>query len=212
VSSATILGGRSLARGAGLCQARPALAGWVAGRPWQEELAEVLARHDAPAVAGALQARPSLWTHNDWHPSNLTWTAAGTVAAVLDFGLADRGFALLDLAIALERSAVRWLELDSGSQNLAQIADARALLAGYASQAPLDAADRALLARLLPLAHVEFALAEVDYFAGTVRRPADAALAWQGYLLGHAAWFRGADGQALLAAVAGDERGKDASL
>jgi Ser/Thr protein kinase RdoA (MazF antagonist) len=87
-------------------------------------------------------------------PVNLTWTAAGTVAAVLDFGLADRGFALLDLAIALERSAVRWLELDSGGQNLAQIADARALLAGYANQAPLDAADRALLARLLPLAHV----------------------------------------------------------
>lgn len=205
VSSATILGsGDPLRAAVDYVAARPALAGWVAGRPWQEELAEVLARHDAPAVAGALQARPSLWTHNDWHPSNLTWTAAGGVAAVLDFGLADRGFALLDLVIALERSAVRWLELDSGGQNLARIGDARALLAGYASEAPLDAADRALLARLLPLAHVEFALAEVDYFAGTVRRPADAALAWQGYLLGHAAWFGGPEGQALLAAIAGD--------
>ena len=202
VSSATILGAADPARaGQAYVMARPALVGWLAGRDWRGELAGVLARHDAPGVAQDLRAHPTLWTHNDWHPSNLTWNGDGTVAGVLDFGLADRGFALLDLAIALERSAVRWLEMEPGKSGLAQIEDARALIAGYASVTPLSRADRALLARLLPLAHVEFALAETEYFAGPVQRPGDAALAWDGYLLGHAAWFAQAEGQALLAAV-----------
>ncbi len=210
VSSATILGSADPQAAARAdVTARPARAGGVGGRAGRDGLAGVLARHDAPGVASALRTRPTLWTHNDWHPSNLTWTAHGTVAAVLDFGLADRGFALLDLAIALERSVVRWLELGDGTAPppLAEIDQARALLAGYAQEAPLDEADRALLARLLPLAHVEFALAEVDYFAGQVQRPGDAALAWQGYLIGHAAWFAGAEGQALLAATAQGSNG-----
>ncbi|WP_309805164.1 phosphotransferase enzyme family protein [Novosphingobium capsulatum] len=207
VSSATILGSADpQAAARAYVTARPALVGWVAGRAWQDELAGVLALHDAPGVASALRTRPTLWTHNDWHPSNLTWTSGGTVAAVLDFGLADRGFALLDLAIALERSVVRWLELGEGTAPLAEMAQARTLVAGYAQEAPLDQADRALLARLLPLAHVEFALAEVDYFAGQVQRPGDAALAWQGYLIGHAAWFAGAEGQALLSAIAQEDQ------
>lgn len=201
VSSATILGSADpLGAALAFVQARPALLAWASMRDWQGELAALLARHDAAGVAQDLRARPMLWTHNDWHPSNLTWHADGTVAGVLDFGLADRGFALLDLAIALERSAVRWLELESGAA-IAQPDDARALIAGYASVTPLAGADRALLARLLPLAHVEFALAEVDYFAGQVQRPGDAALAWQGYLLDHAAWFLGGEGQALLTMI-----------
>jgi Ser/Thr protein kinase RdoA (MazF antagonist) len=141
-----------------------------------------------------------LWTHNDWHPSNLLWSGEGEVATVLDFGLADRTCALHDLATALERIAVRWLEI-AGDAPIAEPEAALALLSGYDSVLPLTAEDRALLARLLPLVHVEFAMSEADYFHGVLGRAQDADLAWDGFLLGHSAWFTGAEGRALLALI-----------
>lgn len=182
---------------------RPALAAYLAGKPWQATLARLFARHDAAALAPALAAQPALWTHNDWHPSNLLWNDDETVASVLDFGLSDRTNALHDLATALERTAVRWLELEPGRYSgVAECDDARALLAGYAEVRPLSVTDRSLLARLLPLVHVEFALSEVDYFNGVAGDPAGANLAWQDYLIGHAEWFLGEPGRALIEAVA----------
>jgi Ser/Thr protein kinase RdoA (MazF antagonist) len=183
-----------LAGAAAYIAARPALGDYLADKPWRRDLARLFAQWDAPG----LRAEPALWTHNDWHPSNLLWNADDSVASVLDFGLADRTCALYDLAIALERSAVRWLELDGSDRPIAEIDDARALIAGYAEVRPLD---RDRLARLLPLVHVEFALSEADYFHGVLGRRDDADLAWHGYLLGHGHWFGSAEGQALLAAI-----------
>lgn len=188
--------------------ARPALADYCAALDWTGQLGRVLADHDAATLAPLLAQQPSLWTHNDWHPSNLLWTEHGTVASVLDFGLADRTCALHDLATALERCAVRWLELQPDAPlgeavSIAEPETARALLAGYAQERPLTAGDRQLLARLLPLVHIEFALSEVDYFHGVLARRADADLAWHGYLIGHADWFKTPPGQALLGVVAG---------
>jgi Ser/Thr protein kinase RdoA (MazF antagonist) len=196
VTSLTILTADDpLAAASDYIAARPALAAYLAEKPWRQDLAALFAGWDA---APQLRAQPRLWTHNDWHPSNLLWNADGSVASVLDFGLADRTCALHDLAIALERSAVRWLELDGSGRPIAEIDHARALLAGYAEVRPVD---RALLARLLPLVHVEFALSEADYFHGVIGRRSDADLAWHGYLLGHARWFESAEGRALLQAV-----------
>ena len=53
----------------------------------------------------------------------------------------------------------------------------------------LDASEIETVVRLLPLVHVEFALSEIDYFAGIVSAPQDAAIAWHDYLIGHAEWF-----------------------
>ena len=50
--------------------------------------------------------------------------------------------------------------------------------------------------------HVEYALSEVEYFHAVVRSPANAALAYEGYLLGHLEWFAGAAGARLVAEVA----------
>ena len=190
-----------LAAGRAYVAARPALADYLAGRAWQDELADLFVMLDAAALAPLLAAQPPLWTHNDWHPSNLLWSQDGEVATVLDFGLADRTCALHDLATALERTAVRWLELGD-SAAIAEPEAALALLAGYGAIRPLPAADRALLARLLPLVHVEFAMSEADYFHGVLGRRADADLAWDGFLRGHAAWFTRAEGRALLAIIA----------
>ncbi len=180
--------------------ARPGLARALADRPWPDDFA----RHLLPAIGRAAPlcaGLPRQWGHGDWHPSNLTWTGPGPgarVAGVLDLGLANRTFAVHDLAIALERSTVAWLDLAESGQARADIEAMDALLGGYESVRPLSPAEAAALAAVLPVAHVEFALSEVEYFAGVVRSPADADLAYDGYLVGHARWFAGPEGSAVL--------------
>lgn len=184
--------------------ARPAMAAFLADRPWRRQLARLFAAAGAD-VAAVLADRPPLWTHNDWHPSNLLWSVEGTVETIFDFGLADRSCAIHDLATAIERTAVRWLELGEGADDaIGDPAAARALLAGYAAVSPLTPADVTAIARLLPLVHVEFAMSEVDYFTAVLAAPNDAALAWDGYFVGHADWFLSAPGQDFLRRIEGE--------
>jgi len=179
---------------------RPALACYLAGRPWRDDARA----HLLPALerAGPLCRRlPRQWGHGDWHPSNLTWTGSGPdarVAGVLDLGLANRTFAVHDLATAIERSAVAWLDLAETGHASVDAAGLDALLDGYASVRPLPAAEAAALAEVLPVVHLEFALSEVEYFAAVTGSAANAELAYDGYLIGHARWFAGPDGSAVL--------------
>jgi Ser/Thr protein kinase RdoA (MazF antagonist) len=180
--------------------ARPAVATYLQDKPWQERLGELL----QPLGEGLnkhLAAKPRLWTHNDWHPSNLLWSATGEVATIFDFGLASPSCALHDLATAIERSCIPWLDLQDGAEIAGHVEEALALMEAYASLCPLSLQDRQALIGLLPLVHVEFALSEIDYFAGIVKDPAQADLAWEAYLLGHAHWFASRGGQAFLQAL-----------
>jgi Ser/Thr protein kinase RdoA (MazF antagonist) len=213
-----------------LAGCRPGLAGYLDGRAWPDDLTrDVLPaiRRAAPLLAGL----PRQWGHGDWHPSNLTWSSAGpdaVVAGVFDFGLANRTFAVHDLAMALERATVSWLDLgdadtadpDLADPDLAGLAGAAvdradpggavpgraeadldaidAFLDGYESVRPLTPAEAAALPEVLPVVHVEYALSEVEYFASVVSSPANADLAYDGYLLGHAAWFATPAGGAVL--------------
>ena len=178
--------------------ARPALAAFLEPRDWRMAVARLFAEL-GQGVPAALAAREALWTHNDWHPSNVLWSADGQVETVFDFGLADRTCAVHDLATAIERTAIDWLELGQGRD--ATIGDpetAQALLAGYATVIPLDRGEVAALLRVLPLVHFEFALSEIDYFTGVVGDDEQASVAWDQYLLGHADWFTAPHGQAFL--------------
>lgn len=176
--------------------ARPALAAWLADKPWQWELARLFAAL-GEGVSERLAGQAHLWTHGDWHPSNLLWSTDGRVGTVLDFGLATRTCALLDLATAIERTAFCWLEL--GQDDVPGDAKtAMAILAGYRSVVALDHREMETLIRLLPLVHVEFALSEIDYFAGIVRGHGQALGAWRNYLIGHADWFLSASGRDFL--------------
>jgi Ser/Thr protein kinase RdoA (MazF antagonist) len=219
-----------LAEVAGLAGRRPGLAGYLDGRAWPDDLT----RHVLPAIRRAaplLAGLPRQWGHGDWHPSNLTWTSAGpdaVVAGVFDFGLANRTFAVHDLATALERATVSWLDLadpgladpdlagpDVGDPGLdgpdgddlagpgpgragADLDAIDAFLDGYESVRPLTPAEAAALPEVLAVVHMEYALSEVEYFADVVSSPANADLAYDGYLLGHAAWFGTPDGAAVL--------------
>ncbi len=216
-----------------LAGCRPGLAGYLDGRAWPDDLTrDVLPaiRRAAPLLAGL----PRQWGHGDWHPSNLTWSSAGpdaVVAGVFDFGLANRTFAVHDLAMALERATVSWLDLgdadtadpDLADPDLAGLAGPAgaavdradpdgavpgraeadldaidAFLDGYESVRPLTPAEAAALPEVFPVVHVEYALSEVEYFASVVSSPANADLAYDGYLLGHAAWFATPPGAAVL--------------
>lgn len=180
-------------------EARPALAAFLAKRPWRRPLASLFAAW-GEGLAPRLARHTPLWTHNDWHPSNLLWTADGGVATIFDFGLADRTCAVHDLATAIERTAFAWLALGQGRDDaIADPAAALALIAGYERIRPLDGVTREAVVRLLPLVHIEFALSEIDYFAGVVDDPDAALLAWDGYLLGHTAWFQSMAGCDFLA-------------
>jgi Ser/Thr protein kinase RdoA (MazF antagonist) len=178
--------------------ARPGLAAFLAGRPWRRHLASLFAA-SAGGLASRLLAQTQLWTHNDWHPSNLLWTPDGTVDTVFDFGLADRTCAVHDLATAIERTAIAWLRL--GEDGIADAEAALALIAGYATVRPLGRAEIETVLRLLPLVHIEFALSEIAYFAGVLGDHGAAAVAWDEYLVGHAEWFLSAPGQQFLACI-----------
>ncbi len=180
---------------------RPALAAYLQQRPWRAQLAQVLAPWHARAQAAAAR-QTTLWTHGDWHVSNLCWSSAdddARITAVMDFGLSAATFALFDLATAIERNTIDWLQLDTGTC-MGHVDIACALIAGYRRQAHLDATAVAALADVLPLVHLDFALSEVEYFNAFIGTD-KADIAWDAFLRGHAAWFAGTAGRALLDAI-----------
>jgi len=184
---------------------RPAISDYLADRPWRGEVAQHLLPWHA-ALKPYLDELVPLWTHNDWHASNLLWsdaTPTAQVQTVLDFGLCDRTCALHDLATAIERNIVEWLSIPQRDVHLVHLDLLDALLDGYVALAPLTARQLRALAALLPLVHAEFALAELDYFHGVTQSPMNASLAYDTYFLGHAAWFHSAEGQRLLAHLQG---------
>ncbi|WHO41193.1 phosphotransferase [Sphingobium sp. AP49] len=201
VSSFTILPARDpLAAAAAYVAARPGLDHFLAGKPWREELARLFAALGA-GLPDRLEGQPLLWTHNDWHPSNLLWSADDRVSAVFDFGLATRSCALHDLATAIERTAISWLELGDAGSMPADPDTALALIAGYHAVLPLSRDDIDTLLALLPLVHIEFALSEMHYFAGILADPDQAMMAWQDFLLAHAQWFLSVPGQHFLGQI-----------
>ena len=178
-----------------LIAGRPGVADYLDGRPWRDVIVPLLLR-----AAPVLRSLPAQWGHGDWHPSNLSWTSDAPdaqVAGVFDFGLANRTSAVHDLATALERSVVAWLDLVETGRAGVDFAAAGALLAGYQSVRPLSAAEATALPLVLPVVHVEYALSEIEYFTDVVHSAGSAELAYD-YLVGHASWFAGPEGQELL--------------
>lgn len=182
------------------CARAPALRAALAGRPWRADCTRHLLPFHAAARDAMGDAAP-LWGHNDFHASNALWEGA-EVAALLDFGLANRTSAVFDLATAIERNAVAWLELSAEETDIARPEAACALLDGYAAVQPLTRGQRRAVQAILPLVHAEFALSELAYFRAFGGGAAEEDAAYAGFLLGHAAWFATAHGTHFLRALA----------
>jgi Ser/Thr protein kinase RdoA (MazF antagonist) len=188
-------------------EARPALAQHAGVGAHAHEAIGLL----APFHAELLPLLPSLtplWTHNDLHASNLLWSEAGENAqatAIIDFGLADRTNAIHDLAHAIERNIVEWLVLVANPLNPERVPvhidQLIALLDGYEAVRPLTDAEAAALTPMTALCHAEFALSETDYFLGILHTEEKARMAYDGWLAGHARWFRSSNGECLLDAL-----------
>ncbi len=186
--------------------ARPSLANHSAVRACAAQALNVLAPFHAELLP-LLPSLAALWTHNDLHASNLFWSQTGPAAdqtagatAVIDFGLADRTNAVHDIANAIERNIVEWLSLvQNPKQSPAVHFDQlEAFLDGYESVRPLAREEAAALAPMTALCHAEFALSEADYFLGALHSEEKAAMAYDGWLVGHAQWFHLAAGSKLL--------------
>jgi Ser/Thr protein kinase RdoA (MazF antagonist) len=187
-----------------LVATRPALVAYLARRRWPSDFEDVLIPLIQRAAPPLAALRPQ-WAHGDWHPSNLTWTSAAPdarVAGIFDFGLANRTYPVHDLALALERAVVSWLDLPETGTAAADLAAAACLLDGYQTVRSLTGAEAAALPLLLPIVHVEYALSEADYFTSVAVSAANADLAYD-YLIGHARWFGQPPGTALLSFLAG---------
>jgi len=177
---------------------RPALAAHTGVRRCAERALELLAPFHAE-LRPLLPSLAPLWTHNDLHASNLMWSDASESAyatAIIDFGLADRTNAMHDMAHAIERNIVEWLALVQNPECPGDVPvhldHLEALLEGYESVRPLSQEEAAALAPMTALCHAEFALSEADYFLGVLRSEDQARMAYDGWLVGHAQWFRGA--------------------
>lgn len=170
---------------------RPHVSAALRRRSWERDVLAVLGPLHAQ-LHPQLDALGSGWTHGDGHPSNLLWSPAGAVTTVLDLGLADRTTPLLDLAIAIERSTISWLEPHPTARW--DLIDA--LLDGWSSVRPLSGPETVALPELLALSHLDFALSELGYFDGITGSAANADLAYD-YLIGHGRWWQGAVGAAL---------------
>ena len=207
-SCAVITAPDPLAAVARMAARRPGLASYLDERAWRDDLT----RYHLPAIGRLAPLLPDLgrlWGHGDWHPSNLTWTSRATdadVAAVIDLGLANRTFAAHDLAVAIERSAVSWLDLAESGWAHPDMPAAAALLDGYQSVRSLRQVELGALPLLLPVVHVEYALSEVEYFTSVVRSRENADLAYHTYLVGHTRWFGTPEGRALLSHLTLGER------
>ncbi|MVU80167.1 phosphotransferase [Nocardia sp. ET3-3] len=181
---------------------RPALGAFLAEHDWRADMERV----HLPAYERLRPLLPDLeplWTHNDWHGTNLLWHDHD-VASVIDFGLCDRTTAVHDLATAIERSAVDWISIRDGGPANVRFDQVRALLEGYESVRPLTTAERRALPALLPLVHCEYELSEIDYFLGVIPggNAKNAEIAYSDYFLGHTAWWTQYDaGHELLDSV-----------
>jgi Ser/Thr protein kinase RdoA (MazF antagonist) len=179
---------------------RPVLHNYLAKRDWLRETQETfLPLHNR--LRRFLPMFQPLWTHNDLHASNLFWSDASpnaTVTDIIDVGLADRTTAIHDLATAIERNGVEWLQIHDASRVPVHMDQIQALLSGYEELRPLSRDEAEAVVALLPLVHAEFALSEADYFLRVLKSREKTDLAYSGYFLGHARWFSTDPGKRLL--------------
>jgi Ser/Thr protein kinase RdoA (MazF antagonist) len=182
-----------------LAARRPAVADHLAGRDWR---AAAEAAYAAPfarlrPLLGDLPPRP---LHGDWQTNNLLF-AGDDVAGVIDFHQADYAPRVLDLAVAVERNCFFWNRISAGDDTAFDLRAAKLLAASYAAETPIEPAERTAFADVLAVCQFEYGISFLDYYWGVERDGDKADWAWDTFVLGHAAWWRSAAGEAVAARI-----------
>lgn len=176
--------------------ASAALADFFSGVRWKEEIAALYTdahrelRRRLPGVAPEV-------THGDWHVNNLFFDG-NRVSSVIDFHLCDVSFRLYDLAVALDRNGIRWLDILDGDPEAVSYDVLEELLHGYRSVLPLSLVEAELLSVLLPVHQLDLALSNVEYYLVHERKRERAECAYHVYLRDHARYFHTAAGQRIV--------------
>lgn len=148
-------------------------------------------------VKVALQTAPKIWTHNDFHASNLLWsenTSKANVSTLIDFGLSDRNSAIYDLAVAIERNFIDWLNLENSQEIYIDQIGLATFIQAYLSNIE-SASNLKFLPDLLKIVHLDFAFSELEYFIGITKNLKHADAAYYDWILSHTYWFTSEYGQ-----------------
>lgn len=153
------------------------------------------------ALAPLMPHLTPCWNHGDWHGSNLMWSDGSPQTArpiqIFDFGMADQSSIQFDLAVAIERSMITWLE-PSEANWCVRLTELEAFLHGYTAEHPLRQVDMDSVSALLPLCHIHFSLSEYAYYRSLLNDELSAEEAFNTYFFKHGLWFHDERGQTLL--------------
>lgn len=131
-----------------------------------------------------LRRTPERWIHGDPQANNCFYRD-GAVASVIDLHLAAPAPALLDLAIAVDRNTLLWLDILAGDDEAIDWRGLRALLKGYG---PLDPEEADILPDLVAVCQLDFAFELMRYYLQVEQDRQKARWAWEAYLIGHTKW------------------------
>lgn len=175
---------------AGTIMAKPGLAEFLASRPeWQKELESISPSLERVRDWGATTPRQRI--HGDPQANNHLFEG-DQVASVIDFHLATEAPALVDLAIAIDRNGLLWLEILGDRPDAYDLDGIAGLLEGYG---PLTAEERNVLPDLLAVCQVDFALDLMSYYMTLEQSLPRATWCWEAYLLAHTHWHASDHGQ-----------------
>jgi Ser/Thr protein kinase RdoA (MazF antagonist) len=179
--------------------ASSALSQYFSGIRWKNELGSLYLdfhrelRRYLPGVTPAV-------THGDWHANNLLFDGEAVVS-VIDFHLADVSFRAYDLAVALDRNGIRWLDILAGEPEAVRYDVLEDLLRGYASIIPISMVEAELLGALLPIHQLDLALSNVEYYLVHEGKRERADWAYGVYLRDHTRHFLTSAGQRIITFV-----------
>lgn len=178
-------------------QSRPLTMRWMreTGRDFLTDLepfADIAER-----LAPAYRTVEHIWTHGDTHLSNFMWQGDAP-SAVFDFGMADANTAVFELAMALERHTIQWLDIVNGDVDSYRLDLARAIISGYHAVRPLSDVEKEILPDVLAVSQIEGGVTLIDYWLRSHGRSQDIAWGYDIDFLVHGQWYRSPAGTAYL--------------
>jgi hypothetical protein len=169
---------------------RKGLREFLSGRPkWKEELNGIESAMDQ--IRPWAMTVPDTWVHSDLQANNFLFEQDQAVS-VIDFHLAGRAPALFDLAVALDRNCLLWLDILSGNDEAIDYAGIEGLISGYGR---LSIEESLALEHLLAVCQVDFAASLLEYYWHVEKNPDRATWSWEVYLVGHTNWYLSEPGQ-----------------